>query len=132
MVSQLKNTIADMEKRLSGEPLPNIDAIGPASVKVIEQADLPLEPEGPSKSVIMVLGMFMSVFLSIMLAFMFEYMDQSFKTPRDIEQALSVPLLGSVRRRRRPRPELYRELADHLFLLNKNGHSCIAFMSAVP
>ena len=44
-----------------------------AANKVIEQANVPLKPTGPSRKVIALLALVMAAFLSIMLAFIFEY-----------------------------------------------------------
>ena len=41
----------------------------------------------------------MSIFLGLMLAFLFDYMDQTFRSPDDIERFLGIPFLGSVIRR---------------------------------
>ncbi len=114
-VMQLRDTIEKMTKELNGRQLPVIDAIGPASVKIIEQADVPLRPVGPSKPLIVVLAFFMSIFLGVMLAFTFEYMDQTFKSPQDIEQYLGVPYLGAIPKK--PTPKAYHVVADQLYLL---------------
>ena len=51
-VLELKYNINKMIQNLNGNPLSNIDAIGPATVKIIQQADPPLEPKGPRKSLV--------------------------------------------------------------------------------
>ncbi|NTV29156.1 MAG: lipopolysaccharide biosynthesis protein [Candidatus Omnitrophica bacterium] len=131
-VMYLKDNIAKMQKSLDGQPLEDIEAIGPASVKIIEQASVPLEPTGMRKQVTFMLAFVMSIFLGVMLAFVFEYADQSLKTPRDIEQVLGLSCLGSIRRRRfwqKPlvnfaaKPTAYshsiQSLCDHLYLVLK-------------
>jgi uncharacterized protein involved in exopolysaccharide biosynthesis len=67
-ISQLRDEIQTMTKNLTGQPLDNVEDIGPASVKIIEQAYPPLEPEGPKKATILILGFIMSIFLGLMLA----------------------------------------------------------------
>lgn len=119
-VIQLQAFIDKMEKALNGQPLPNIDAIGPASVKVIEQANVPLQPVGPSPVLIFILAFFMSIFLGIMLAFMFEYMDQTFKSPQDVETYLDRPYLGAVPRKARQKQVSYENLAEQILLLSKD------------
>ena len=48
-ISQLQDNIKAMTQNLTGQPLDNVEAIGPASVKIIEQAYPPIEPLGHSK-----------------------------------------------------------------------------------
>ena len=119
-VIQLKEFIMKMERALNGQPLPNIDAIGPASVKVIEQANVPLLPVGPSPLLIFILAFFMSIFLGIMLAFMFEYMDQTFKSPQDVEAYLNTPYLGAVPKRAKQKQLSYDNLAEQVLLISKD------------
>ncbi len=129
-VSQLEDYIQGMTANLNGKPLSDIEAIGPASVKIIEQASIPFKPSGTPKILTLVLAFFMSVFLGVMLAFVFEYMDQSFKTPQDIEQHLGLPMLGSIPQRqltdrtiirntrsRSVYTHFYQNLADQLYLV---------------
>ncbi len=115
---QLKDYIEKMAKNLTGEPLSNIDAIGPASVKVVEQAQVPIRPIGPQQSLILLLAFFMSLFLGVMLAFAFEYMDQTFKSPQEIESFLRVPFLGSIPQN--ATAHNYRTLAEQVFLVMKD------------
>ncbi|MDD5348334.1 MAG: lipopolysaccharide biosynthesis protein, partial [Candidatus Omnitrophica bacterium] len=56
---QLQDSIDAMIKNLNGQPLPDVEAIGPASVKIVEQASLPLQPAGIPKVLTFILGIFM-------------------------------------------------------------------------
>ena len=100
MVNQLSNSISKMNQSLTGDYLSDLDAIGPASVKIIEQAILPLKPQGPNKTVLLMVAFFMSSFLGVMLAFIFEYFDQTIKSPGELAQLLDLPLLGSIPQKR--------------------------------
>lgn len=93
-VAQLKDNISKMIKNLTGETLSNIEAIGPASVKIVEQAQVPLQPTGTNKRITLLIAFFMSPFLGIMIAFGFEYLDHTFKSPQDVETFLNLPLLA--------------------------------------
>lgn len=97
-VSLLDENIARLKKTLSGDPMDDVEAIGPASVKIIEQASVALEPSGTPKVLTFALAVVMSIFLAVMLAFVFEYTDQTVKSPRDITRFLNVPFIGSVAR----------------------------------
>ncbi len=128
---QLQDSITAMVKNLNGQPLPDVEAIGPASVKIVEQATLPLRPSGIPKSMTFVLAIFMAGFLGVMLAFVFEYMDQSFKSPREVENILNIPYLGSVPQK--AKPDSYRNLANQLYLVLRDKHlKTVAFFSALP
>jgi len=111
-VIQLRDNIAQMEKSLTGQVLPNIEAIGPASVKIVEQATPPMKPTGLPKPLMLILAFFMSIFLGIMLAFGYDYMDQTFKSPQEIETVLGMPFLGAIPRK--PKPHDYEHISDQL------------------
>jgi capsular exopolysaccharide synthesis family protein len=132
-VLQMHDSIEKMKQRLNGEPLSNIEAIGPASVKIVEQAQIPLRPSGPSKFLTIGLALIMGPFLGIMLAFMFDYMDQSFKSPQDIESFLNIPFLGSIPKMKKLKKESLRKLSDRLYLLMKDkGLKSLLVTSALP
>ena len=95
-VNLIEDSITALGKTLSGQPIDDIEAIGPASVKIMEQASVAMEPAGTPKALTFFLAVVMSVFLAVMLAFVFEYTDQTFKSPQDTASSLNLPLLGSV------------------------------------
>jgi capsular exopolysaccharide synthesis family protein len=97
-VTQLSDSITRMTNNLSGTPLSDVEAIGPASVKIIEQALSPVSRFGPSDSRTKMLALFVSIFLGVTLAFLFDYLDQKFRSPHEIEQELNIPCLGYVPR----------------------------------
>jgi capsular exopolysaccharide synthesis family protein len=107
-VNIIRDNIFMMEQNLRGNLVTNLDAIGPASVKIIEQATRPLKPVGTSKKITFGLAVIMSVFLGVMLAFTFEYLDQSLKQPQDIERYLGYPFLGGV-----PKKKLFESRVVH-------------------
>ncbi|MEP9409999.1 MAG: polysaccharide biosynthesis tyrosine autokinase [Candidatus Brocadia sp.] len=133
IVVQLKTAIDKMSENLTGKTLPAIEAIGPASVKIIEQAQPPLEPTGTNKTVTLLLAIFMSPFLGVILAFGFEYIDHTFKSPQDVETFLNLPLLGSIPKKAFRDKTLitnpkrmdaiapsYQNLSDQMYLLMKD------------
>ncbi len=99
-VNLIEESIEGLQKTLSGEPIGDVEAIGPASVKIIEQAYVALEPTGTSKVLTFALAFVMSIFLGVMLAFVFEYTDQTLKSPQDIERTLGLPFIGSITRKK--------------------------------
>jgi len=129
-VLQLQDNIVKLTKGLNGEPLSDVDAIGPASVKIIEQAQVPLRPDGLPRSITIIFVFCMSVFLGLMLAFTFEYMDQTFKSPQDIETFLNLPYLGSIPPR--PRAKSFDLIDEQLLLLSKDkGLKTLMFTTSI-
>ncbi len=91
----LKKYIKDLLDRLDGTPLPDIEAMGPASVKIIEQARK-AAPVAKPDTFVLLISFFMSLFFGVMLVFIIDYLDQSFKSPHDVEKFLNVPVIGSL------------------------------------
>jgi len=67
-----------------------------ANVKVLDQADVPVKPERPKKTLVLILAIFLGLLLGVGLMFFFESLDQSIKTSHDIEHLLKVPFLISI------------------------------------
>ncbi len=133
VVIQLQDNIQHMKEGLNGNQLPNEDAIGTASVKIIEQANVPLNPVGLNNKVILLVAILMSLFFGIVLAFILEYLDQNIKSPQDLEMNLRIPYFGGIPKLKLRRnhfvkgalskriPKKYRNafriLADQLYLM---------------
>lgn len=132
-VVQLREAIKKMNKSLNGAPLPVIDAIGPATIKIIEQAKVPLKPEGLKPVVIIILGLFMSIFLSLMFAFLFEYSNSTFKSPQEVETFLNLPFLGSIPKKKKFRRKYFQSLSEQLYLQMKDkGLQSVLCTSVLP
>ncbi len=134
-ILMIKEAIDNLNKTLDGSPIDDLTAIGPASVKIMEQASVASQPTGTSKVLTFLLAVIMSIFLSVMLAFVFEYTDQTIKSPQDIKQFLKLPFIGSIKKfgfgnnqlingknEKSRYVQSYRELADQICLLFKNEH----------
>jgi len=76
----------------------------------------------------------LSIFIGISFAFLLEYLDQTIKSPNDIEKLLNIPFLGSLPKReskeemliRNPGPtsnytHFFHSLSEHLDLLMKDN-----------
>jgi len=133
-VTQLNNYIKQLYKTLDGKRVSDIEALGPASVKIIEQAQIAPEPVGMiGRRLGLIFAFFTSIFLGVMIAFISEYLDQTFKSPQDIESYLNIPFLGSIPKRKSKDKLLirdadqitkytqsYQNLSDQIFLLIKD------------
>lgn len=118
---QLKDNIEMIKKRLNGKLLPNgLEAIGPGSVKIIEQAVTPDSPAGISRPVIFTLALLSSWILGIVLAFKFDNLWQPLNSPQDVEKFLNIPLLGSIPKKGTAEyKRSYQNLSDRLYISMK-------------
>ncbi|MCK4374410.1 MAG: polysaccharide biosynthesis tyrosine autokinase, partial [Candidatus Brocadiae bacterium] len=66
------------------------------NVEVVEAAEIARLPIRPRKARMVVTSVAMGLLLGIALAFFFEYMDDTIKTPEDLEDRVGVPVLGFV------------------------------------
>jgi len=67
-----------------------------ANVRVLDAAELPVAPYRPNKPKIVGTWFTMGLVLGILLAFGREYLDNTFKTPADVEERLGQAVLGTV------------------------------------
>lgn len=100
MVKKLENFIEEFKETLDGRPLPDIEAMGPASIKIVKQAEIGELAGALNKRFLLILSFAASIFLGVILSFIFDYFDQTFKSPREIETFLKIPFLGSIPRKR--------------------------------
>ncbi|GAH75351.1 unnamed protein product, partial [marine sediment metagenome] len=66
------------------------------NVEVVEAAEMARLPIRPRKVRLVVTSVILGLLLGIALAFFFEYMDDTIKTPEDLEDRVGVPVLGFV------------------------------------
>jgi len=67
---------------------------GVTNVRVIDPAIPPIEPSKPRKKVIILLFLISGLLLSIGMAFLLERLDNTFKTSDDVEEKLSLSMIG--------------------------------------
>lgn len=99
-VQQLQDNIQKMTSNLTGKEISDIDSIGTASVKIIEQASTSYIPVGRPKLIVLIIGIIASCFVGLALAFLFDMLNDTFKSPNEIVQFLNIPTLGSIPKRR--------------------------------
>lgn len=66
------------------------------NVSVVDRAEVPSSPYKPSLGRNLVLGLGGGLLLGVLLAFVREYVDDTIKSPGDIEQRLRLAVLGAV------------------------------------
>ena len=92
-----------------------------SNIQVVDQAELPTRPYKPNKRLNLLLAAVVGLFLGVGLAFFFEYLDNTVKTPEDVEQLIRLPSFGMVpeisyeRRRTIGEWEILSGRADHFW-----------------
>jgi capsular exopolysaccharide synthesis family protein len=96
-IRKLENYIEKLKETLDGRILPDIEAIGPASVKIVTQAGpgwkMPMRPDVNNS---LVAAFILSIVAGVVLAFVFDFSDQTIKSQQEIERFLKIPYLGSI------------------------------------
>lgn len=68
----------------------------PRTTSIVDRAVLPTKPAKPRKTLNMLLGMLFGLILGVSIAFFAEYLDDTIKSPNDIETVLRLPFLGLI------------------------------------
>ena len=66
-----------------------------SNIQIVDQAEFPIKPFKPNKQLNLLLAAVVGLFLGVGLAFFFEYLDNTVKTPEDVELA-RLPSFGMV------------------------------------
>lgn len=144
-VLQLQNYIEEFSKTLDGRIIPDVDAIGPASVKIIQQAREVMPVQIIDKQRTLIITALICLLISIVIAFGLEFLNQSIRTPHDIEVDIKLSCLGSVAKRKSKNKylpsmgnannsEYIRSLhmtADRIYMLMKEGNLKSLLISAI-
>jgi len=72
------------------------EEIRTVNVWVVEKAEKPVSPVKPKKSLNILLGIIVGLFGGTGLAFFIDYLDNTIKSPDEVEARLGVPVLGIV------------------------------------
>ena len=145
-VQQLQDNIAKMKNNLNGKEVSDIEAIGTASVKIIEQASSNYIPIGRPKMLIFLAGIAIALGTGFGLALVMDKFSNTFTSPDDFTGHLHLPVIGTVPKRvfynmkkigRDGSSELYEscmsDLADQTFIFMKvQKLKTLLFVSAHP
>ena len=66
------------------------------SIRPIDRASIPLSPYKPRKMLNLLLSLIVGLMGGVFLAFFLEYLDNTIKTPDEVEKLLRLPVLGVV------------------------------------
>lgn len=67
-----------------------------SDIRVIDNAEVPMSPYKPQRSLNILLGIVMGLFLGVGITFLIEYMDNTIRTQEDVEKYFGTFLLGVV------------------------------------
>lgn len=82
------------------------------NVWVVEKAQTPGFPSKPNKKRNILLGIIMGLFGGVGLAFFLEYLDNTVKTPDDIEERYNIPVLTTISKSKNKNKTLYKIVLD--------------------
>jgi succinoglycan biosynthesis transport protein ExoP len=83
--------------------------VGTNNISIVDKAVLPGAPRSPNMIINMVIGALAGVLIGFSLALLLDYLDDSFKSPEDIEREIGIPVIGVV-----PKPKAGIEVADEM------------------
>lgn len=66
------------------------------NVHVIDKAEIPSGPVSPNVLLNIAIAGVLGLMLGVFLAFLLEFLDNTIKTPEDVEKYLNLPVLGSI------------------------------------
>ncbi|MBP1712202.1 MAG: putative Protein-tyrosine kinase [Deltaproteobacteria bacterium] len=67
-----------------------------SNIQIVDQAEFLTKPYRPNKQLNLLLAAVVGLFLGVGLAFFFEYLDNTVKTPEDVEELIRLPSFGIV------------------------------------
>lgn len=66
------------------------------NIQILDAAQLPTSPDSPKPMLNIAIAFFLGLMVSIGLIFLLEYMDNTVKSPDDLEKILDLPVIGSI------------------------------------
>ena len=67
-----------------------------SNIRVVDQADVPVEPASPRPLINLMLALMLGLGMGVGMAFIQEYLDNTLKTPEDVQRFLNLPALGVI------------------------------------
>jgi len=97
---RLRQELEQMSERIAREAQEGASSVPTSvranNVKIVDLADVPVKPIKPKKRLNVLLSAIVGLFGGVGLAFLFENMDNTLKSPEDIERYVKMPFLGYV------------------------------------
>lgn len=93
---RLKKTSQTLAEKATETQIARSIDLGDTAVMVLSEASVPTQPVKPNKKVNMALAFIIGLILFTLLAFILEHLDNTLKSPEDVERELNLPVLGVV------------------------------------
>jgi len=97
-VERLRETSATLTQKETETQIAKSIDLGDTSVMVISEASIPGSPVKPNTMMNIAIAMLLGLMLFTLLAFLLEYLDNTLKTPEDIDREMALPTLGVIPR----------------------------------
>lgn len=95
-VDRLRDTYSVLADNVNRTQVIRSINIGDTSLMVVAQAVIPTSPIRPQKVLNVAIAFVLGLMLSFLLVFFLELMDNTIKTPADVQRHLAIPVLGSI------------------------------------
>ena len=73
-----------------------VELMDEENVQVIDEAILPQAPIKPNKKLNIAIGTFMGMMLGLGIIFLIEYLDNTVKTPEDVQKYVELTVIGTI------------------------------------
>ena len=73
-----------------------MDIMKVENIQVIDEAQVPESPINPRPKLNMAIAGVLGLMVSIFLVFLLEYLDNTIKTPEDVQRYLELPVIGTI------------------------------------
>lgn len=133
VVAVLKNYIEELKTTLDGKVLPKIEALGLPTMKIISQAQYASFTQPVNKKAAIAMALVAGILLGMILAISIDLLDQTFKSPQELENILNVPFIGSIPKGKKKDiivgnispastqySRSYQDISDQIYLLMKD------------
>lgn len=107
------------------------------NVSILDRATVPGYPIRPRKKLNLMIGAMVGLFLGVAVAFFLDYLDNTFRTPDDIEKYLGLSVLGVIPKLReedtindRAIKEAYQSLRTSVIFSSKNHRRKVILMTS--
>ena len=105
-VDRLKKTSETLAMKKTETQIAKSIDLGDTSVTVVSEASLPDSPIKPNKKLNVAIAMVLGFMVFTLLAFVLEHLDNTLKTPEDINRELGLPVIGVI-------PKMTRQNTHH-------------------
>lgn len=101
------------------------------NIRIIDSAEVPRRPVRPRIAMNLGLGLLLGLVGGIGLVIFLEYLDNTVKTPEDVETVLQLPLLGTIPSIESTATEINRDLYAHTHPKSPIAESCRAVRTSL-